>query len=507
MAGLIEISRKMSPQRPIKSMRELAKLHRWQGGEIGVGYTNRKIIERFKGMRNFLNFSRTNAYREALHKFDLLPNGVTKLPAQISIKSIINRHKEGKSIRFLSYNTYLLRAVIKNQRNELRIEQVGVNLEDIGGGGGFTPIVVGAGATVGAEIGSVAGPGGSIVGAVIGSAVGLFVSGREVIELKSKKNTQMRSKEIGKMIFRKYDIACLCEVFLDDDIWNNILRPWTDDSLTAVSAFENSGLRFLLRNSVGKLGNVLFRPFENEGGINDSDSMANKGMFMNIVNTGLGTIEIFSTHLFYGDTLLDIPLLNKITDVERSEIKIAEVNELKDFYIRHHNPENVAIIVGDFNIDGNANLNRNGNTDEHFREYKKLKDIMNSIGMYDLWVWDVYKRLPKAGFTSRLTEDDTGIDNDIDFLHCEQVKGIYNDQVIVDGVCNDQIIKEPRHSKLGEGRLDFVFIQRPEPSHTFNLDITTPQRLSFPFETNEEEKQFYLSDHMGIAFDIIVSKK
>lgn len=134
--------------------------------------------------------------------------------------------------------------------------------------------------------------------------------------------------------------------------------------------------------------------------------------------------------------------------------------------------------------------------DEYNREYKVLKTLMAEHNFYDLWIWDVYQRMPNTGFTSRYTDDEP---YDKDFSTCKSMIGDF---------CDDSKIDEPKHQNIGEGRLDYVFIQKPEASHTFNLDVSIPRRKAFKHEMKkDDEKQEFLSDHLGLSFDIIVSSK
>src|SRR6185437_10058095 len=96
----------------------------------------------------------------------------------------------------------------------------------------------------------------------------------------------------------------------------------------------------------------------------DSDFYAHKGVMLTEIITPHGTVEVYSTHLFFGG---GVPAgikaaINAVTPFEahisesdadeRFATQLNEVNELIAFFHDLHHDENVAIICGDFNIDG-----------------------------------------------------------------------------------------------------------------------------------------------------------
>ena len=56
----------------------------------------------------------------------------------------------------------------------------------------------------------------------------------------------------------------------------------------------------------------------------------------------------------------------------------------------------------------------------------------------------------------------------------------------------------------GVGRYDFTFVERPTPSHRYNLEVSRVLRRPFPRQTATEGEAF-LSDHLGLELMLIAS--
>ncbi|RYE24437.1 MAG: hypothetical protein EOP45_05825 [Sphingobacteriaceae bacterium] len=423
----------VAPQPGPISLKTLALHHRWEAGSIGTGYS--RITDRYS-IAELIKMSGKATYSQALDYFDLNPVEKTTNPFPISLKAILSRHKiNGENrFRFLTYNTYLLKVKF-----------------------GLT--------------------------------------------LKEKPLIDERSSKIGQDVRDNIDVACLYEIFTDD-VWEIVKNSWPAGVQYNRGKTDSDVICIVQKGSIVER---CFQAFDNKGIVTDSDWLSNKGILFTKVDTGFGLIEIFCTHLFFGGGL---PVVEGSSPTERTKVKIAETKQLLAFYHVHHKVQNVALIVGDFNIDANANLNRPPyinspfspspySVDEYNREYKALKALMYEHNFYDLWVWDIYKRQPNTGYTTRYTDDDDDLDKD--FATCRSMSGDY---------CDDSRIDEPKRHNLGEGRLDYVFIQKPEKDHTFNLDVTIPKRKAFKQRTQKgDEYENFLSDHLGLSFDIIVSPK
>lgn len=429
MSLLKDLSNAMIPGRdenePPLSFRKLALLHRWPNGTIATGYP--KIKERYSEAE-LIKMSGKATYQDALNYFDLIPDGKTTLPPQVSLREILARHSypdlEKNKFRFLTYNSYLLEVPFP-------------------------------------------------------------------FDAKSKPLLSQRGTRLGKAIKRDYDIASLYEIF-SDDVWKYVNKAWLPGLVSSNRGIEKSGLACI--NQKGIIVNRQLHTYESKGTVDDSDWHASKGVMLTVILTEYGCIEIFSTHLFFGGGLIG----NGSSPIARSKTKIDEVKELLSFYNAFHSKSNVAIIVGDFNIDANANLNRKDvNQEEYAREYIQLKKKMAAHNLYDLWIWDVYERMPNSGFTTRFTDEEPP---DKNFGGCSL--DLNSD------FCNDDCVPVANRMNIGEGRLDYVFIQKPEATHTFNLDVSKPRRRAFKMQTKDDDHtEEFLSDHLGISFDIFVSPK
>lgn len=387
------------------------------------------ITDRYS-VAELIQMSGKTTYSEALEYFDLNPNGKTTNPFRISLRAILLRHKTNSENRF-RFLTY--------NTYLLKVKKAGITFSE-------KPLI--------AE----------------------------------------RSPKIGQIVHDNFDVACLYEIFTDD-VWEIVKKSWPATVQYNRGETDSDVICIIQK---GKVVEKAFHAFESKGIVTDSDWLAAKGVLFTKIDTGFGLIEVFCTHLFFGGGFIG----DGSSSTERTEVKIAETKELLAFYHGHHQDQNVALIVGDFNIDANANLNRlpykNNplfpySVEEYNREYKALKALMAENNFYDLWLWDIYKRQPNTGYTTRYTDDDL----DKDFATCKGITGDY---------CVDSQINEPKRHNLGEGRLDYVFIQKPEKAHAFNLDVTIPKRKAFKQLTKKgDEYENFLSDHLGLSFDLIVS--
>jgi hypothetical protein len=298
-----------------------------------------------------------------------------------------------------------------------------------------------------------------------------------------------RALEMGP-VFGAYDICCLCEVFVDDTRarivaglgggnWQSAAGP---DASGAWIALE-SGLFFLARNrNITRTERMVY---ENRGErIRDADAWSNKGAMLNEIDLGFGKIEFFQTHFFYGGGL---PLVDDPTPQERMAVWRDELRQLAEFYRDHHRAGNVAVITGDFNLSG-ANL----------QEYVEVRRVMDSLGLRDLWAWDVYGNEPSEGITSRFTDgDEAGWVRDFDG-QCFYTPSRADPQS-----CDDHAAM-PAAPRAGVGRYDFVFMQMPAPDQTVRVEVSRSVRRPFK-RAQPTEGEAFLSDHMGMDLTLFVS--
>lgn len=272
----------------------------------------------------------------------------------------------------------------------------------------------------------------------------------------------LRANLIGKEIKNSgYDVAALCEVF--EDKYKKIIRklrfPYDAVGPVSTPGSISSGLYTLSKFPLGEKR----RRFENAGPVdlgglfNDNpDYNSNKGVLYNTINLGIGKIDLYTTHLFWGS--------GEFNPIEKTDIQLAQLKELTEFIKETHNPKHVVVVAGDMNINpGKSHVNGGA--------YEKMRDLLSNItikigskiSLEDLWKIKGGKRggtnTPTQGcpIETRLTNPTSGI--------------LY---------CNDDS-NEPSEAKNEEGRYDYIFVQKPTASHDIIIDYSRMKRRPFPF--------------------------
>ena len=369
-----------------------------------------------------------------------------------SLKEVVRRHSDSAMIKFLSYNTYLTEAHI--------------TLPD--------PF--------------------------------------PDLRLTAKPALHGRAKEIGQRLFSEYDFASLYEV-MQEQQRNEILAAWgptppdhfyggTLSSLFTISNRFRIGRREQhTYASTGKFTSVDIVPLAGPSvDISlDSDFYAHKGVMLTEIITAFGTVEVYSTHLMFGggfgktaEVLINAatPLekhISESTPSERFDIQKHQIDELIEFYRAQHHQENVAIICGDFNIDGAD--------PSHFGE---LKNRLAAIHMKDAWADGPFPNNLVGGQTARNDDDDTKpLERNFDNI-CTPLatNGEY---------CDDS--RNPNHPPPVDcvGRFDYIFVENPQPRHKFNLDLSRVRRRRFGW-SQPSDGQSFLSDHLGLETMLIISR-
>jgi hypothetical protein len=238
----------------------------------------------------------------------------------------------------------------------------------------------------------------------------------------------------------------------------------------------------------------------------DSDFYAHKGVLLTEIDTGLRTannepilIEVYSTHLMFGgglgktaETIANIATpfgahMSPSNDQERFAIQIQQVDELVEFYHQKHHPQNVAILCGDFNLDGT-----------NAQQYAVLKSRLSAIGMTDTWAEGPLAN-PGSGQTAR-NDDGDGRPHEADFSNVCFPSSNPN---AVDYCDETQTVPSPSYYV---GRLDYIFIEAPTTEHLCNVDFARVRRRQFRRQRPTPNQQF-LSDHLGLETTFFVSLK
>jgi endonuclease/exonuclease/phosphatase family metal-dependent hydrolase len=366
-------------------------------------------------------------------------------------REIARRHLDGQTIKFLSYNTYLLEAHIDLPNP----------LSDV--------------------------------------------------EVHAKPAMHERAKELGKIIRDEYDFASLYEV-MQEEQKSEILSAWGESPPTvafggALSSLCTISPKFPIKPR--QIGNpkkyihkgktfVVNLPVgpKFEASL-DSDFYSHKGVLLTEIDIGVGVIEVYSTHLMFGGGLPKAleTVINAMTtgdhispanSDERLTIELQQIDELIDFYVANHHPKNVAIICGDFNIDGSDPI-----------KFAKIKNRLQTINMRDAWAEGPFPNLISGGQTCR--NDDGEGARERDFTHACVPLAAAN----ADLVCDDSVPTQSTSDVVG--RFDYLFVEEPQIFHTFNLDLSRVRRRGFrrPQVTDDQE---FLSDHLGLETTLVVSR-
>ena len=494
-----------------KGMRELARRLRWEQGWQGAGPLSYRNLKRTVGgdtlrqtLRAIDNGNPPKSLRQAYERLGFPPGGgVTRLPdGPISLRSIARRIQAPETVRlkFLSYNTYLLQGLqiplgrwIDDAVGWDALSWFGIPF------GGALLTLLGLTSIPGLVVATILEAAGYTPSKVINKITGIDLNG---IKIGAKPALEARSSELGS-ILSNYDVCCLCEVWtqdsrdrilndLDSRMWESAAGP--DESGAFI--LNSSGLFFLAKNrQIVKTERMIY---SDRGSKNrDTDAWSNKGAMLNIIDLGFGQFELFQTHLCFGGGIKDnvrvsTPGISDPTDEDRMNVWHAELAELADFYRSHHQPQNVAIITGDFNMNGT-----------NVREYAEIRRVMDSLGLRDLWAWDVYDHHPSEGLTCRFTDgDESNWIRNFD-TQCDYLPGPQDQQY-----CDDRtFIPAPKTKPpQGVGRYDFLFAQNPTSAHQYNLEVSRILRRPFP-RAHPSDGESYLSDHLGLDVTLYLSPR
>lgn len=300
-----------------------------------------------------------------------------------------------------------------------------------------------------------------------------------------------RAGEIGKTLRTDAQnaglIAALCEVW-DDGDRDRILNAWPGNKKpNYVQGADDGGLlqltgAGLLTISSGyPMTRGLRHTFGERGSkTKDADYYSNKGVLLTEIDLGFGfsRLEVYSTHLFNGGVDKTPP------DSERVGRQLKQVDELIAFVRQTHRSQNVALIVGDFNVPATYEYG-----------YGELTNRMRKIDMTDMWVG----RNDTNGYTSSfLGKNSKGkLRARKDICVADQSDNRY---------CDDQ---KSDALNFHTARIDYIFIQKPQPEHGITVDFTRPRRRPFlrakyAAGFNEIEA---MSDHLGLETTLVINLK
>lgn len=354
-----------------------------------------------------------------------------------------------------------------------------------------------------------------------------------------------RRPEIGWMLRDEgYDVAALCEAFEVIKAVGKCADPFRGDGAyhdpteEIVEAAGNvveyvrgpdrynnspacnatdSGLRALLLDSgSGQPPDVIRHEHEAYAPENRAkpDHRGNKGWSYLELDLGVGggNVDLFHTHMQSGNN---------------PEERNGQLSALLSAVDNHSRPENVTIVGGDLNYDhGEWRLKSRPN-------YQRLLSGMGQRGLQEVW-------LTHGGIESTTAGYD-GSDDPSELSFCDGVDSDpecgCGDYVERDGTGGTATTRAEKYRNCtrddhdcggGYSKLDYVFVEKPKPSHRLNVDIRRVRRRIFPrkgpcsVETGGHDTSWsgeqvgpatgtyhgeynYLSDHMGIELRTVVS--
>ena len=396
-----------------------------------------------------------------------------RFPAETepSVAEVVRRWRasEGSTaIRVLAFNTFLMNVKIN----------VFKKLDELLPGEGFFEVLVGA------ALGLATGGAASVLG---GALVGLEVSAaRELLQQAAgsladvslrKPDVEARAPELGRLLAQEpIDIAALVEVWAAAER-QAVLAAIREGGVAPAGVAEGAlpgktpaGSGLMTVGLEQPLGEAVFRPYTHAGAANqDTDYYAEKGALLVRVPLGFGQIDLYSTHLYYGNDLPDTPVTDPPTEEQRVAWRTLQLRELHDFIAATHKPENVAVLVGDFNIDAYGGLHLGGSA--------SVAESTAPLDLEDQWPSQFPDDAVAHGGT------DCALSSSV--VDCVASSGTPSDE---------------------QPRIDYLFVEKPQPTHTFNLAGSRIKLRDGP-RASFQENQASLSDHRGVDFMLLCSPK
>ncbi len=262
--------------------------------------------------------------------------------------------------------------------------------------------------------------------------------------------------------------------------------------------------------------------------LRDPDFWANKGVLLTEIDLGPGKIELYSTHLFSGQVfgealiitlrrlqklqlsgVLPFPLPFKRTlhalvqstfvkkiskhfgqyqqffDLrphQRLQIQRGQLKQLVDFIVKNHNPENIVVLAGDFNLDADDPLS-----------LAVLSHAIDELKEHGIRLQDTRHTFQNDPYGST-----TMIPNELLFH-------TYQPEQLAEAVAIPSATG-PEHVPSKQW-LDYVFVQKEEAQHTCSIKIIDQALRPFARFSAPDQTMHFLSDHIGLEISLRVSPK
>ena len=298
-----------------------------------------------------------------------------------------------------------------------------------------------------------------------------------------------------------YDIVALCEVFRREtrqtlaDRVEGVTDSYAGPGPVRLERIDfpskHSGLYTLTANGNPIVGSDDVGFSHRGNSLRDADFYANKGAQHVEVDIGPGKMDVFTTHLLHGGDLnidpADIPFSDPAS-IE--EYRALQLEELSEFVRTAGSEENVTVVAGDFNL----NLEQPGAVVERGQSEADLfAEFKSECSLYDPW--------ERHGGPVGTTYIEHGPPGGMDRARVDPVHPNYLED---HGERCD-------YPDLPDRRIDYVLVERPQPEHSFDLEVEHIRRRHF-WRGKTNTREFwatsdvpnYVSDHVGLELEFSV---
>ncbi len=317
-----------------------------------------------------------------------------------------------------------------------------------------------------------------------------------------------RSKEIGRAIGAgDYDVVTLCEVFGGDerdrllgDLEDELAPGTPTDFRTGPPSKGLEPSSGLLAGVIGDDKRIVRREREVFEEISFPSNFAQKGILYLEVDLGPGNLDLFVTH---ADSPLDNN--NPFGPHDPEEDDLREVHETRKTQLRQicrriddwGRPSNVTVVTGDMNINSQS-------------------DRLDDAGRTELeYLLDTFRT--RAGL------------QDVALTRGGVANGTFDPRVCTPDAARGPCYCDPYEcGDVSQTRYDYLFVERPKPTHTMNLDLTRLRRRQFareepgwnlggasgpscesipPGTSTTEYAEEVLSDHLPLEVTMVASPR
>ena len=348
------------------------------------------------------------------------------------------------------------------------------------------------------------------------------------IPFSRKPAVEQRDSEIGQYTSRNFDICCLSEVWHRQG-FNDIKKYW-DKTAHIATNYKRTKFKLITMKRASGLMTISkkldiikthFHAYNHESG---DDKMAKKGCLLTVMEVTPNrkrlpsSLNIYSTHLNAAGSAKHKQIFELVGFVWKTMNKVKGNKSGRDY------PNlNANILAGDFNLARNSKdvLNTNSllrwsvvkNLPTHLRRaviykvssngeisntrvnkkngYEILRDLLAVLGFKDLWV----ERNGTEGYTSNLERS-------------EIAKIIAKKDPKNPFYCDDNIdMRAVARLEKPPKAIDHVFVTSNTDKMSFTIDYTRPRRPHIERPNAVNRKFKYLSDHLGISSNILITPK